>query len=194
MRSGPITWKPLSKHTVFSTRIFDIAEISSLSPTGTEHRFYTLDARDWVIVVPVLRQADNDAFFLMVTQWRHGSSAESIEFPGGVIDANEDPEQAALRELCEETGFTAKTMTHLASLSPNPAIMSNRCHIFLAEDMIDTQKPSPDDDEYLSVSTIPVNDVISRMGHGKYTHGLMLSSLFLYLQKKGASAPADTPS
>lgn len=193
MRSGLITWKPHSKHTVFSTRVFDIAEISSTSPAGTEHQFYTLDARDWVIVVPVLRTADTGDHFLMVTQWRHGSSTESIEFPGGVIDANEEPEEAALRELCEETGYTAKTMTHLASLSPNPAIMSNRCHIFLAENMYDTKKPSPDDDEYISVSILPVDDVISCMGHGNYTHGLMLSALFLYLQKKGVSASADTP-
>lgn len=193
MRSGPITWKPITKHTVFSTRVFDIAEISSLSPKGTEHQFYTLDARDWVIVIPVLRTADDTVRFLMVTQWRHGSSTESIEFPGGVIDANEEPQDAALRELCEETGYTANTMTHLASLSPNPAIMSNHCHIFLAEDLNDTKKPSPDDDEFISVSMVPVTDVISLMGHGKYTHGLMLSALFLYLQKKGVSAQADTP-
>lgn len=193
MRSGPITWEPLSKHTVFSTRVFDIAEISSKSPTGSEHQFYTLDARDWVIIVPVLKSADNITSFLMVTQWRHGSAAESIEFPGGVIDADEDPVEAALRELCEETGYTAATMTHLAALSPNPAIMSNRCHIFLAENMTNTHNQSPDDDEYLSVSTIPVQEVISGMGHGKYTHGLMLSALFLYLQKKGISAPADIP-
>lgn len=192
MLSGRITWQPLSKRKVFSTRVFDIAEITSKSPVGSEHNFYTLEASDWVIVIPVLR-VENTDHFLMVTQWRHGTATESIEFPGGVMDAGESPADSAKRELLEETGYKAETITHLATLSPNPAIMSNHCHVFLAEDLVNTHTPAPDDDEYITLSQLPVGEAIDKMGHGNHTHALMLSALFLYLQKKGVSVSTDTP-
>lgn len=187
MPSRKITWLPLSKKTVFSTRVFTIQEINSKSPAETNHIFYALDARDWVIVVPVLSSKNGEDSFLLVTQWRHGNASESIEFPGGVIDDGELPKEAAGRELLEETGYKAKSLTLLASLSPNPAIMTNCCHVFLAEELENTFACAPDDDEYITTSSIPVHNVIQNMGHGKYSHGLMLSALFLYLQKKGVS-------
>ena len=187
MPSRKITWRPLSKKTVFSTRVFTIQEITSKSPVETDHVFYALDANDWVIVVPVLKKKNTNDRFLLVTQWRHGNASESIEFPGGVIDAGENAKEAAGRELLEETRYKAGSLSLLASLSPNPAIMTNRCHIFLAEELENTFDCSPDDDEYITTSSIPVHEVIQNMGHGKYTHGLMLSALFLYLQKKGVS-------
>ncbi len=160
---------------------------------GSEHNFFALEARDWVIVIPVVKVNSREQF-LMVTQWRHGTAAESVEFPGGVIDPGEEPADAAKRELLEETGHKAETVTKLATLSPNPAIMSNHCHVFLAEDLVNTHTPSPDDDEYISLSYLSVREVFNKMGHGNYTHALMLSALFLYLQKKGVPVSTDTPS
>jgi 8-oxo-dGTP pyrophosphatase MutT (NUDIX family) len=121
----------------------------------------------------------------MVRQWRHGSETLSVEFPGGVIDPGEAPADGARRELLEETGRRAGRLTHVASLSPNPAIMDNTCHVFIAEDLEDTRALSPDDDEYIAIETVPASEVFLLMGQGAYRHGLMLSAMFLYLQKKG---------
>jgi 8-oxo-dGTP pyrophosphatase MutT (NUDIX family) len=185
MDEHALTWQPIRRETVFSTRIFDIQEITSRSPENDEKSFYALHSADWVIVVPVIKDAQGNEEFLMVKQWRHGSETLSVEFPGGVIDPGEAPADGARRELLEETGRRAGRLTHVASLSPNPAIMDNTCHVFIAEDLEDTRALSPDDDEYIAIETVPASEVFLLMGQGAYRHGLMLSAMFLYLQKKG---------
>ncbi|HNQ97202.1 MAG TPA: NUDIX hydrolase, partial [Treponemataceae bacterium] len=164
MTDKTVRWEPLKSTSVFSTRVFDIHEILSRSPDNQDHTFYSLKASDWVIVVPVIHSPDGEDEFLMVRQWRHGVAEESLEFPGGVMNPGEKPEEAALREMLEETGFTAKKIYHGATVSPNPAIMSNHCHFFIAEDLQDTRETHLDEDEYVTVERIPVQTVQERMG------------------------------
>lgn len=180
-----LVWSPVDRKDVFSTRVFDIREIRSRSPENDERVFYALHATDWVIVVPFFTTREGVESFLMVKQWRHGAEAVSVEFPGGVIDAGEVPEKAAARELLEETGFRAGKLTHAASISPNPAIMDNQCHIFFAENLENTNELDLDDDEYVTAEAVPARDVVAGMGHGAYIHGLMASALFLWIQKNG---------
>jgi 8-oxo-dGTP pyrophosphatase MutT (NUDIX family) len=188
MDDHKLTWTPINRTTVFSTRVFDVDEIASVSPEGDEHVFYSLEATDWVIVVPVLSEDTRDERFVMVRQWRHGSQALSIEFPGGVMDDGEIPEDAARRELTEETGYVARSMTLVCTVSPNPAIMGNRCHIFVAEGLSKGGGLEMDDDEYIDVMVKPVGEIIRHMGQPPLTHALMQSALFAYLQKKGRLA------
>ncbi|HKL85733.1 MAG TPA: NUDIX hydrolase [Treponemataceae bacterium] len=184
-----LKWKPIERKNVFSTRVFDIHEITSQSPDSRNEIFYSLHAGDWVIVIPVLKNKNGKDSFLMVTQWRHGSESLSIEFPGGVIDEGENPTQAAMRELVEETGYTAGNLSLAGKLSPNPAIMDNQCHIFIAENLLNTHHLDLDDNEYLSSQAMDISEVFSSMGHGSFRHGLMSAALLLYVQKKGL--PAD---
>lgn len=190
MKVQELEWKPLEKKMVFTTRVFDIQEIESQAPDSRKALFYTLHARDWVIVIPVIQNKEGKKSFLMVKQWRHGSESLSIEFPGGVIDEGEKPAQAAMRELTEETGFIAESLTLAGSLSPNPAIMDNRCHIFIAENLTNTHQLDLDDNEFLSSHAIDISEVFASMGHGSFNHGLMSAALLLYVQKKGL--PTET--
>jgi 8-oxo-dGTP pyrophosphatase MutT (NUDIX family) len=136
----------------------------------------------WAIIVPLV--ADKPGFFFLVRQWRHGAKALSLEFPGGVVEKGETPEQGARRELLEETGCTAERLTLLGSMNPNPAIMSNTVHIFLAEGCRRTGNTDPDSDEFLNVEETAEADMITGMGKPPYLHALMASALGLYLAHK----------
>jgi len=187
MDENVLIWRPVNRKTIFSTRVFDVNEITSRSPENTESTFFTIHATDWVIVVPVIHDAEGNTSFLMVRQWRHGSETLSVEFPGGVIENGEAPEDGARRELLEETGYRAGILIHAGSISPNPAIMDNTCHIFIAENLEDTSRTNPDDDEFITTETVPFSEAFKSMGQGIYRHALMPAALFLYMQKKGLS-------
>ncbi|GMO53466.1 MAG: NUDIX hydrolase [Treponemataceae bacterium] len=179
-----VVWKPQSRRVVFKTKVLDILELDSESPGGETRDYTLIDAPDWVTVIPVLAPAAGGDCerFVMVRQWRHGENRVTVEFPGGVMNPGETAFDAAKRELLEETGYEAGQMIQLAAFSPNPALMTNHQHFFLALNLIDTKKTSPDDDEFIDVLIEDAETVFCRMESGEYSHGLMTSGAFLYLR------------
>ena len=176
-----LEWSEIERKEVYRCRVFSVRDTRSRGPDGVDRTFTVMDAPDWAIVLPVIRNEDGD-HFLMVRQWRHGSDSLSLEFPGGVIEAGEDGAAAAGRELKEETGWQAAGIRRLGSFNPNPAIMSNAVHIFLAEGLHRAGKQKLDADEYVDTELIKISDVIAGMGRPPYVHALMASALALYLR------------
>jgi 8-oxo-dGTP pyrophosphatase MutT (NUDIX family) len=111
----------------------------------------------------------------------------SLEFPGGVFEPEEDPQEAAIRELYEETGYQAKRIRKIGEFSPNPAIMSNKVHFFLADELTNSGKQSLDEDEYVEVDIVNANEVIQCMGKPPYIHALMGTALSLYHQAQDSN-------
>lgn len=178
-----LVWEEKERKSVFKCRVFSITESLCRSPDKEADGVFTvIDAPDWAIVVPVL-ETESGSYFVMVRQWRHGARELSLEFPGGVFEAEEDSASAALRELEEETAYTAKKITKLGEMSPNPAIMDNHVHFFLAEGLSPLASQNLDADEYVDAELIPVDEVIRDMGKKPYIHALMGTALALYLNK-----------
>lgn len=179
INSNNLCWKQTDKKEILKTKVVTVTETTSISPEGDERNFVVMDAPDWVIVIPEL-YVNEEKSFLMVEQWRHGSNNLSIEFPGGVIDKGEKPEEAARRELLEETGHETEELIYLGNVSPNPAIMSNRIHFFCAKKLHNTQKLNLDEDEFLHYAIQSAKEVHSLMGKEPYTHGLMCAAFDMY--------------
>lgn len=179
MEDEKLIWSETGRKELLKTPVFTVTERRSKSPDGQEGTYIVNEARDWVIVIPVREEK-----FLMVRQWRHGEKALSMEFPGGVIDSGESPEAAARRELMEETGASAKKLTELGSMNPNPALFSNHVHVFLAEGLSFSGSQSLDADEYVQYAEIPQREVIKNLGSPEYPHALMASAAALYMAQK----------
>ena len=185
MKNKNESWQRGESRLLCKTVIADINEVEYTNPRGVTKPYIVLEAPEWVITVPLLKEGDTESFIL-IKQWRLGANALTIEFPGGIIDKGESPEEAAKRELIEETGYKAHKMIHLASLWPNPAIMANKVHFFAALDLENTHKTHFDEDEFITTLIESKKKVYDSMGITEpYTHALMGTVLHLFRQHYG---------
>ena len=175
-----LKWTEGSPKELLKTVVCTVTSRHNVSSDGTEGDYIIMNAPDWVIVVP--EKEDN---FLMVKQWRHGEAGLSVEFPGGVIDAGEDPQTAAVRELEEETGYKAGKISKLGSVNPNPALFNNHVHFFLAQDLTATGKQHLDEDEFINCMELSKKEVLDGMGTEQFPHAIMGTALSLYIKHNG---------
>lgn len=140
-----------------------------------------LRSNDWVLALPVTA----DGRLVLVRQHRFGTRALSVEPPGGVIEAGEDPCVAAARETVEETGYLGGRATLLGTVAPNPAIQSNRAHFVLLEGVHLGAAPAGDEHEELEVLLVAPRAALAAAAAEPATHALA----FLALHRLQAARP-----
>jgi 8-oxo-dGTP pyrophosphatase MutT (NUDIX family) len=179
-----LRWENLESETRYDAGIFRLRSVRRRSPDGVKAPFISLDAPDWVTIIPELEEG-SDPLFLMVRQYRHGSEMVEMEFPAGVIDSGEKPVQAAARELLEETGYQAAELREIGSVSPNPAFMTNRTYTFLARGLQKISGQNLDEHEILDVHQMSYSALKDKLGFRPYDNAITLQAWFFYLRESG---------
>ena len=172
-------WRELSRETVADCRIFTVERSVAASPLdGKPHAFYPIRSVDWVQILALT--ADDEA--VLVRQYRHGAQRITLEMPGGLIDAGEDPATAALRECLEETGYRARTAQPLGVVNPNPALFQNRLHSFYAAEAEPEGAIQNTGSEVTEVVLVPVANLEGLLVSGEIDHALVAATLWRYLR------------
>jgi ADP-ribose pyrophosphatase len=182
-------WNERSSEVLYQSRIFSIRraefELQRTGAKGAEPRVqecYLVDSPDWVNIIGITQH--NTVLF--VRQFRFGARRITLEIPGGMIDPDETPEHAAIRELREETGYEASAWVSLGSVDPNPALLGNRCYSFIANGCQRVHPPNQDPDEALSVEEHPLSEVPKLIAEGRISHALVaVAFLKLDLHQRG---------
>jgi 8-oxo-dGTP pyrophosphatase MutT (NUDIX family) len=121
--------------------------------------YHVVEYADWVNIIAL---TDRDSVVL-VKQYRHPVASVQWEFPGGAINDGEPLEEAAKRELLEETGYGGGQFFNLGTLNALAGRIPTQFHTFVATGVEKHGNPRPDASESLSPVELPWSDFIGRL-------------------------------
>ena len=123
-----------------------------------------------------------DDKILLERQFRYAYDEVIYEIPAGKLEKGEDPYQAALRELEEETGFKADELIHLTDVYPTCGYSSEVIHLYLAQN---TKKSHTnfDDDEIIETYEVPLDEAKQMILDGRIKDAKTIVAITYYLMK-----------
>jgi len=130
MKKEIIKWELLESEYVLTTKWFKIRKDKVRLPNGKIYtEYYVRERPDWVLIFCLTE----DAQLILLRTYKHGSQCFVYELPSGSIEADENPHEAVLRELKEETGFTVDRadLFKVGSVLVDPVYTQAHLHIFV---------------------------------------------------------------
>jgi ADP-ribose pyrophosphatase len=173
-------WRRVSRRTAYANEWIEVFDDEVIRPDGRRGTYGVVHPRPEAVSILPVRGED----VLLVGQFRYPLQAYSWEIPGGGASPDEDPLEAARRELAEETGYRAAAVRELARFSVWNAVSDARCLVFLAMDL--TEGPSsPEGTEQLEVRWVTrvhamemirsgeIHDAITQIALSRFTLELL---------------------
>lgn len=138
------TWKQLSSKVLFSNKYWDYLLDEFQIEDGKKGEYHFVRTAGSTMIIPVT----DSGKLLLVNQYRYLNQMESLEFPCGSISKNLSPGENAIKELREETGYTAKELIPAGFFSPFNGVTDEMCHVFIAKNLIRASLKSDDTEEF----------------------------------------------
>lgn len=159
---------------IFHGRVFDLVRARIAHEDGRQHTYDLVKHRGAVVVLPV----DTQGRVWFVRQFRVGAEDTLLELPAGLLEEGESPERTAGREIQEEIGMAAGSMTALGTFYMVPGYSTEKMHAFLATGLRESVL-DPDEDEYLEAVQIPIQEALKMAASGQISDGKTLAVLLL---------------
>lgn len=150
-------------------------------PDGREHdEYYVLEYPSWINVLAITK----DRRYVMVRQYRHGLGDVFTELVAGVVEPNENPLDAAKRELLEETGYGNGQWRLNMVVSANPGCMNNLTYSYIAEDVELVGEQHLDETEDIEVTLVDEAMLRRMLDSDEIKQSLMAAPLWKYFYNK----------
>lgn len=146
------TWK---KEKVYSGKVIDLYLEEVVLPNGKTGKREIVKHPGAVAVIALT----HDKTIVMVQQYRKALERTIVEIPAGKLEKNEEPEAAALRELEEETGYTAKSLRKVTSFYTSPGFADELIHLYIADNIEPlAEKKQLDEDEFVELMLVSLEE------------------------------------
>jgi len=206
-------WKLLDSEFLVDAPWLKVAKETCELPNGKViDDFYTLWQPDWVLILARTKEGK----WVMTEQYRHGTGKIALEFPAGIIDKGETPEEAAVRELQEECGYgigegrcplsgghdksngdftgscaslrmTNNAITYLGSFPVNPDRHRGKFHVVFIDGVERLGKTSFDDTEDIETFLYTDEEFQSKVADGTFNHPHQIAGYFKWKLSQSAS-------
>src|SRR5262245_1932099 len=144
--------KPIYKGKVFDIRLDEIRE------DGVEYKREIVVHNGSCVMVPVFE----DGTVALVRQYRHAAGKYLLEIPAGSLNAGENPEVGAIRELEEEIGVKAGKIEKLTEFYVSPGFLTEKMFVYLATELTDVGQKL-EDDELLTIERLSFPEIFKKI-------------------------------
>jgi 8-oxo-dGTP pyrophosphatase MutT (NUDIX family) len=173
----PRPWQVISSEFVLDHRWFRVRRETVQLPTGRVLDDYFVAVReDFALVVAIT----SDDELVLVRQWKQGIRAVTLELPGGIVE-DDDPQQAAARELAEETGYACADLRRIGGGPLDPSKETNRVHLFLGTDARAEREQALDETEEIEVVLLPLAEARAAIARGEIEAPTSIAGIYLGL-------------
>ena len=184
----------IDSETVYDGRVIRVSVDTVRFPDGSEGQLEMIRHVGASAVLPFLGGlSDPDPEVLLVRQYRYASDGYLYEIPAGLPEAPEESwEECAHRELEEETGMRAASMTPLTSIYTTPGFTDEVVRLFIATNL-ESGEPSRDPDEFMEVARVAFSEALEMVRDGRIVDAKSIAAI-LYADRfvrgdRGGSGP-----
>lgn len=169
----------LENNVVFKGKVVTLHNDKVKCPNGVEATREFVEHNGGICI---LCEIDNKIAF--VKQYRYAYKQEVIELPAGKLEKGEDPYNAGIRELEEEIGYKAKSLTDYGIMYPSVGYSNEIIHMYVANKVTKT-KTNFDFDENLDLVFLSKEEIVSLLESNEIKDAKTIILLNKYMSRKG---------
>ena len=168
----------------------EMVELSYKDEKKQVRKWEAVNRKEQTAAVIIVAQLKPSNRYIIIRQFRPPTDSYILEFPAGLVDPGEEIEDAARRELIEETGFTGKVIKQSPSLFSSPGILSETVafvQISVDENNFKNKQPEPKNEpgEFITVF-LKYPHEISEFFHEEFQKGVLFDAkLYAYFLAQG---------
>lgn len=168
----------ISSKRVWTGKLFDVV-VDKIKLDNVFERQYIETNFEAVVVLAITDSNE----VVLVRQFRSAANEVLVEVPAGKTEPMEAIEQAAFRELEEESGYRAGKLEYMGHAFASPGISSEMYHFFLATQLVKGD-PNPDDDEDTEAFLMPFEEFVEAINCDRIRDAKTIAATGLYLMRR----------
>jgi ADP-ribose pyrophosphatase len=173
LNNAPGEWNIVSTKEVYSNYFINLFE-DTLDVQGQEKIYVRGTRKDYSTIVPFI----SDDEILVIKSYRHIVDSIQIEVPSGYIDEGESAKQAAIRELKEETGYSAKEVVSIGNYTSDYTMFEQKGNLFIGYDLVKDHGQSLGLMEQIDVVIMKINEIKQLLLRGVILNAASIVALY----------------
>lgn len=176
------TWhqpgKIINRKSVYTGRVFSVDQLHIETPDGLRVERDLIKTAPTITILAITANEE----VVMTSEYRAGVNSDSVSLPAGIVNPSETSEQAAKRELQEEAGYIADTVTKMTRITSSEGFMDQFADLMLIK--FDPQKrvqPHFDKDEFVNSQLVPLQQVLKWIKSGAVNTAQAVSAVSYYM-------------